>query len=296
MTETISFKISGEFVTKLAREKYYQDNNIRAALELLTNSLQTDQLSKNQILIIALQILNYDADIVGTYPDNDYGVKFKEDIDQTACDMNNIINLFDQINNRNKATHDAYCDLLKKYLFICDHLHDYELTDINADYYNNTGEFLFPDIKTPAWKLAEYNNNSTSDDMLESFLAQKKREYENTDTEDYGWLDPDGNFYPVEWCHHDEWAREYLEEHYPFDNKYAHLYWKTDENNQRQHITAGDVLIYSLHWALLDNPYRGLANLQHDPARELTKAQKEFLYDYYIERDRHDDANRLYND
>ena len=291
----ISFSIEGSFVTKLAREKLYQEHNLNAALDVLTNSLQSDQLTPNQTLMLALQILNYDADIVGTYPGDDYGIKFKDDVDPDKCDMQTIISLFDRMRTHNETTDDMYHDILEKYLFVCEHLTNYELTDINAEYYNETGECLFPDIKIPAWKTAKYNNDTISDNMLTSFIEQRHRE-DNADTEnDYGWLDPDGNFYPVEWSQHYEWARDYLDKHYPF-KEHASLYWYNDENNVRNHITAGDVLIYNLHWALLDNPYRGLANLQYNVSYGLTKAQKEFLYDYFIERNRHAEANALYKE
>lgn len=295
--QTLSFKISGEFITNTAREKFYQNNDLKSALELLKNCLVSDQLTENQTLMLALQVLNYDAEIVGTYPGDDYGVKFNKNHDENSCDMSHIIDIFNRINERNKNTHDIYAELLKKYLFVCDQLSDYELTDINAAYYNENGEFLFPDIETPAWKLAKYNNDAVNNPMLESFLEQRKREISGKNThDDYGWLDPEGNFYPVEWCRHDEWARNYLNVNKPFDENNANLYWTTDKDGNKQHISGGDVLILNMHWALLHNPYRGLAQLQYNNAYGLTNAQKKFLYDYFIERNRHTEANALYDD
>jgi len=299
-SQTIHFQIKGELVTNLAREKYYQCGDLKAALDILKGSLQTDQLTPNQITMLALQILNYDADIVGTYPGDSYGVAFRDDVDENNCDMEKILSLQTQISERNEAAHSNYNELLRKYLFICEQLPDYELTDLNADYYNETGEFLFPELDTPAWKLAKRNNeniaNANTSPMLESFLQQQTRERENLTTKDYGWLDPDGNFYPVDWCEHDTWARNYLDKNFPFNKTYAHMYWRTDENGERRHIVNGDVMIYTLHWVLLHSPYRGLPIAEYDNLRTLTKAQKEFLYDFYIERGRHDDANALYKD
>ena len=296
--QTLSFRISGEFITNIAREKFYQNNDLKSALELLKNCLKSDQLTENQTLMLALQILNYDAEITGIYPDDNYGVKFNKDHDENSCDMSRIIEMFDNISKRNKNAHDIYAELLKKYLFVCNQLSDSKLIDINAEYYNENDEFLFPDIDVPAWKLAKNNNNNKiNNPMLESFLEQRKREISGKNThDDYGWLDPEGNFHPVEWCRHDEWARNYLDENKPFNKNNEHLYQTTDENGNEQHISGGDVLILNMHWALLHNPYRGLAQLQYNNAYGLTNAQKEFLYDYFIERNRHAEANALYDD
>lgn len=112
-------------------------------------------------------------------------------------------------------------------------------------------------------------------------------------TEDYGWLEPDGTFHEVEWGLHQQWASDYLNENYPYkDNR--DLHWRVDENGKKHHMCDGDVLIYKLHWILLDSPCQGLAYPTTDPAREMTKAQKEFLYDYYMERGRNKEANALY--
>ena len=45
---------------------------------------------------------------------------------------------------------------------------------------------------------------------------------------------------------------------------------------------------------LLHNPFQGIAEVKCDPVRRLTDAQKEFLYDYYIERNEHKKANAIY--
>lgn len=49
-------------------------------------------------------------------------------------------------------------------------------------------------------------------------------------------------------------------------------------------IGAGDWLV-ERGWVLLHNPRRGIAFPTKNPVKEYTKAQKEFLYDYYMERD-----------
>ena len=49
-------------------------------------------------------------------------------------------------------------------------------------------------------------------------------------------------------------------------------------------------------WVLLHNPSRGIAFPTKNPVKEYTKAQKEFLYDYYMERDCKKEANAIWQE
>lgn len=46
----------------------------------------------------------------------------------------------------------------------------------------------------------------------------------------------------------------------------------------------------------IGNPDQGLGFKYWDNTREYTKAQKEFLYDYYMERDCKEEANAIWQD
>lgn len=46
----------------------------------------------------------------------------------------------------------------------------------------------------------------------------------------------------------------------------------------------------------LRNPSRGIAFPTKNPVKEYTKAQKEFLYDYYMERDCKKEANAIWQE
>lgn len=65
-------------------------------------------------------------------------------------------------------------------------------------------------------------------------------------------------------------------------------------DGRRRHITGGDVLVNKLNWVLLHSPYQGLAHYQKHPFKEMTKQQKEFLFDYYMKRNQPEKANALY--
>lgn len=45
---------------------------------------------------------------------------------------------------------------------------------------------------------------------------------------------------------------------------------------------------------ILYNPSQGIAFSTKNPVKEYTKAQKEFLYDYYMERGKETEANKVW--
>lgn len=300
MAEYLTFKVSGEFITNIAREKFYIDHDLKSALEILESSLCTDQLKPNEIKMLALQIINKDARIKGTYPEPDYGIEFADDIDPDNCKFDTIIAELEKISDRYNTLQSEHNDLQRKFFFLCDQMYDFELRNANVDYYNEFGENLFEDMEIPAYlkienQYVDEKTGMTGSEMLESYLAQKQRESENDDIQDYGWLSPSGEFYPAEWGTHAEWAKEWLTEHYPF-SEHPEIYWKTDANGTKHHYVNGDCLVYCLHWVLIDSPYHGLANHHYDEAYGLTKAQKEFLYDYYLKRGQTQKANTIWKD
>lgn len=113
--------------------------------------------------------------------------------------------------------------------------------------------------------------------------------------DEYGWLDPNGRFYPVAWAHHQEWAQEYIEKNYSHEEFYRFMS-RLDRTNAHATGCAGDFLVFSKDWILLHSPHQGLAQMTHSEMRPFTKAQKEFLYDYFLLRDRPKDANDLYRE
>lgn len=112
-------------------------------------------------------------------------------------------------------------------------------------------------------------------------------------TEDYGWLEPDGTFHGVEWGAHQEWAQNYMSEKFPEEAMNGDIDLQIKCNVGL--IGAGDWLV-ERGWVLLHNPSRGIAFPTKNPVKEYTKAQKEFLYDYYMERDCKKEANAIWQE
>lgn len=57
-----------------------------------------------------------------------------------------------------------------------------------------------------------------------------------------------------------------------------------------------DFLVYEKGWVLLDSSFQGLPAATYDESRGLTKAQREFMYDHFMERGMNKEANALYED
>lgn len=274
----LHFSVQGEYITNLAREKYYEEHNLSGAIKLVQSCTMTDDLNASQHLLLALEIISGEKKIVGTYPGDDYEVVD----DDGSLDFNTFIEEVDGMENKVKQYKDDYEALMQKYLFVVNSLESYHLRMIEDDYKSQYGEYLFENEE-------RYSPSST--EPLNEYLTRMKAARED----DYGWLEPDGTYHPVEWGNHSEWAGEYAETHYPFRSN-ADMYWKTDANGIRHHYVGGDFLVYVLGWVLLDNPMQGIASPKYDETRGLSKKQKEFLFDYYIDRGLNERASALYNE
>jgi hypothetical protein len=65
---------------------------------------------------------------------------------------------------------------------------------------------------------------------------------------------------------------------------------KWSENVSCDSTYHTDYLIEALGFVLLHNPTQGLARVEISKTKNLTKKQKEFLFDYYTKRNEHEKA------
>lgn len=262
-TKYINFSVSGEFVTKLAREKLEIQKDLASALELLVGMLNTNQISPDEIAGNALRILTGQAEIVGTYPNDDYGYKVTDASPIDFSKLNVAHGLEQKVDELEREVN----DLQEKLCFIeTNYSSYYRLSDVADAYYEETGKTLFgPD--------SLYSVNLGQNKIIDSIIKATK--YDNN----YGWLDPMGNFYPVPWGEHTEWAQRYIVENYeitPLDDDY---------------MTPADTLA-NKGWVLLHNPSKGLpliTNIGHG----LTKQQRDFLYGFFIDRNMQKEADAV---
>ena len=103
----------------------------------------------------------------------------------------------------------------------------------------------------------------------------------DTKNKDYGWLAPNGKFYPVDFGEHQAWAARYLLDEYRNGN----IKPKVSEN-------SGDVLT-AMGFILLHNPHGYNFSITRDCKKRITNKQKEFLIDYFNERNMDDWLTKL---
>lgn len=274
MAQVLHFTIQGEYVTEVARQALYHSNNLNRAIEILMSAMETNELSKKEIRNMALAILNGEAELRGVYPGEDYGFYYLEEKDKNYDISDFIMHKSEEIKKKQKE----YDDLLEKYSFIASSLSEWEARQLNSDFKAETGKRLFNNIG--------YEDNSP---LLESFLERQRM---NTN-DDYGWLEPNGTFHPVEWGLHNDWADDYLKGKYPDEELYKNLHRSERDDGTHEWIISGDVLVYKLNWVLLHNPAQGIAFPTRNHLKKYTKAQMDFLYDYYIKRGQNVQANAL---
>lgn len=290
MAEFLHFSIQGEFITNTARELFYCEHKLDKAIKIIKGATMNDELSEIEHLTLCLEIIAGTKNIVGTYPGDDYGIE-----DNPNGSFDDFINEIENYGEKYRTVQQELTDTLRKFAFVCEDLTDYRLQTLNREYYEQYGEFLFETSDSERrFMEVVMGYSDVRSAALDSYLERRKDENEHQ-YEDYGWLEPDGTYHAVDWAHHAEWAKDYLDEHYPFKEN-PEIYWKTDNDGTRHHYVNGDVLVYCLGWVLLDSPGQGLAYPTYNHEKGLTKAQKEFLFDYYTERNRNKEASALYAD
>ena len=118
---------------------------------------------------------------------------------------------------------------------------------------------------------------------VKNIREYEKRMQKHITKDDYGWLSPEGKFTPVGWGSHDSWAREYINENYPNIDTF------------KPHFYCGDYLEKN-GWILLHNPHMGAVEIPDSQLQKATKKQKEFLYDYFQEREMFDEARAVWSE
>ena len=103
----------------------------------------------------------------------------------------------------------------------------------------------------------------------------------------YGFISPDGKYHPVEWGEHTEYAYKYIDNNNLSDDFYK--WWKD------VYGSSTDYLVYNCGWLLIHSPAYGIPYLTLSN-KNITKAQRETLFDYYIQTGREKEANALYNE
>ncbi len=261
--KTVTFDIEGEFITRLAREwMFLEGKDFEKVMELLSSCMCGTDMSEKELHRHAEDILLGRAEFSGTTSAGTFCMTTYDADEQP--DIVGRFNIFYRYSEELRKRKQAEVER-NKYI----------------DWYNaameRVPEYLQNEVRQETGQPVESRYGSS---ILDGFMDRMldKTEYS---TEDYGWLVPDGTFHEVDWGEHQEWTQNYIDEHFPEvnDDSKVDLQSKCGVGL----IGAGDWLV-ERGWVLLHSPSQGIAFPTKNPLKRYTKAQQEFLYDYYMER------------
>ena len=269
----ISFDVRGEFITQMAKEWFFIENRgYDKVMELLLSCMEGTEQSEKELKRLAEDILLGRAALVGSTRDNTYHMEVYEPDEQP--EQPEWFNVFRKMSDLMSKLKDTEKELQKMqgwYAVAMEYVPEYKRNDV---------------LKETDQPIESRYGNSLLSDFMERMMGEE----EHT-TEDYGWLEPNGTFHEVEWGRHQEWATEYVKENFPEEYKEISM----QSNTGTGLIGEGDWLVEK-GWVLLHSPSQGIAQPTRNPVKRYTKAQQEFLYDYYQERNREKEANAVYEE
>lgn len=258
----LQFNISGEWITGLVREWFYlEGKGYDKCIEILNDCMSGTDETKEQIRRHAEDVLLGRAALKGNTADGSYHLEIYSPEHQEK--MPHDMNVWEIVGEQKK---------------IKDELEQYKrrwkvaMKMIPRYLKEKIADELDEEITDPQPVISR---------ELDSYMKRMLDTEEHT-TKDYGWLEPNGKFHAVKWGDHQKWAYEYLES-------------KVKEEELPRLYEAGDALTKE-GWVLLHNPSQGIAVATKNPSKDYTKAQKEFLFDYYMERNCEKEANEIWRE
>lgn len=258
MDKEIHFGVTGEFITQVVREWFYSGKkSIDKIMEILVDCMAGTDTPESQIKRYAEDILIGRAALKGSTADGTYHLEMYDPGEEEKLPRDMDIWKIPQLRQKIEKQLDRMQD---RFLTAMDHLPESEQRKVRRE-------------------LGEETSEDRDMRNIDSFISRMIDEGEHT-TADYGWLEPNGTFHEVEWGEHTKWADDYIR-NYP-----------SEEWMKGGFYNAGDYLVQK-GWVLLHNPAQGIAIPTKDPSRRYTKAQRDFLYGYYADRDCTDKANEI---
>lgn len=292
----LRFSISGEFITRTAREWLFDCGKPYSVVEdLLLSCMEGTGKTDAELRIMAQEILLGRAEFQGNSADDSFCF-VTLDRPATSGIFEAFTNKFAEAAKWEKACieeRDRYnriVDALEEWRYgsikdALEKIKDPNVTHLVVQIMIDCGllsRSLSGDYHAVDDKDEEIDVRSiaySGSPLLDSYVKQRTIEEKHKDN--YGWLEPDGTFHPVPWCEHQEWATEALRER---------GWWHDFRHWDNIRDLPGDYLTQVKGWVLLHNPGRGVAYVSRSESKRLTKAQKEFLFDYFYKRGLRDKA------
>lgn len=311
----LNFSINGEFVTKLAKDWLFMENRpYEKVEELLLSCMCGTNESNDELKKHVQDILLGRAELKGNTADGTFRlVIFDED---GIINDNNVFTAFGKLNEKYLSLKEELSETNRKYQDLLDCL-QYWVDDGELDLSSVEDKYAKELLKgvarhygdyTTTWSPLSNSSPDTGSLMLDSFIKASKFD------DNYGWLDPQGNFYPVEFAEHQSWAydsirykvyEEHKDEGLPKYTRHSEiidlshyqeefLKWREESGIRGTGIDKAGDFLANKGWILVHSPNSGIPYLSDLEIIRMTKAQKEFMYDYYTNRNETKEANRIY--
>lgn len=291
-TRTLKFGITGEFITKTAREWFYIEHKPYSTIEeLLLSCMCGTDIPEGKLKMMAQDIVSGRSELVGNSWDGTFRYRESEEPPEI-----NLFHEYDKawrkvidVKSDNKALSQKFNALYDSIVYIKDGYIEDAIDAVSQ--FPDTKDLLIDFLVALGKVVVEYrpggvrkviidddtsletNPVDTGSPLLNDFFEQKRIEEEHVNN--YGWLEPDGTFHPVPWCEHQEYAMEVMQE-----RRWMEEACRFDGQLDR----PGDFLTEAKGWVLLHNPGQGVAYVSRCESKMLTKAQREFLFDYFYRR------------
>lgn len=276
--ESLTFSVDGKFITELAREWLFDEGKpFEKVMDLLLSCMGGTDMSEKELRRRAEDVLIGRAEFYGNTANGTFCM--------TAYDANGQPDILERFNIFYR-----YSEEIRK------RKEAEKEKEMYMEWYEVAMQYVPESLKNEVRReTGQPIESHYGSDELAGFMERMLDE-EKHSTEDYGWLAPDGTFYEVEWGNHQEWANNYLKEHLSEEEQKAalieiNMFGMTKSGTDI--MGAADYLVRR-GWVLLHNPSHGIAVPTRNPLKRYTKAQQEFLYDYYMERGKEKEANSVY--
>lgn len=277
MVRKVSFGITGEYITQIVREQFFINGmEYGKAMEILMSCMGGTDMEEAKLKRYAEDVLLGRAEFKGRTEDSTFHMTAYDAGEEP--EMTASFRIFEQYSRMKKKLAETEKELGKIrewYAVAMEHVPSYEVDDVLRE----TGQPI---------------ESSFGSSLLDSFMERMMDEEEHT-TGDYGWLATDGDFHEVEWGKHQEWAEKYIRENMTEEEWLTAGVHMPGQIKTSSFNTFGDYLV-ERGWVLMHNPSQGMAFPTKNQQKPYTKAQKEFLYDYYMERGKKAEANEIWKE
>lgn len=250
----VSFSVSGSFINDLATNQFlYEKRPYEEVKKLLFSCMQGTNEEEAVLEKHVQDVLLGRARFSGNTADGSFCLLELDECPTT------LFNEFNKMQNKVAELE----KVLKDYTNLRTYL------DAYVRFGKESADEFLDDLSEEDKTILKPESSSFSE-QLDSFIRQL--EIEDEFPESYGWVDPKGQFYPIEWGDHQKWAYDksvelgYVDFEKPID-----LY------------NGGDALVEH-GWILLHNPSQGIPQITQSQIKRMTNVQKDFLYKYFIDR------------